>query len=370
MFGVAFCIVKNRLCHGDNLPILRGLDAGSIALVYMDPPFNSDAVYEAAGRRVFSDEWRWGVEQEINWETLVKESVPKGLLAALQALRVIHGESPLLAYLLMMAPRLLELRRLLSETGSLFLHCDPKVSPALRLLLDAVFGPKNFRNEIAWKRSQTRSSIRRVFRRAHDVVLFYSRSERYAFNLQFKPLSAGSKGLYSRRDDFGLYQAVPLLVSGRRNGQTGRPWRGIDPTERGKAGMHWITTPDRLDAYDRDGLITWPQKVGGTPRLKYYLASNPGVPLSDFWDDADFLAASSRESLGFPTQKPEALLARIILAATAPGDLVLDPFCGSGTTLAVAERLGRPWIGIDQSDLAIETVKKRVAWPVPAPHQG
>jgi DNA modification methylase len=266
----------------------------------------------------------------------------------------------MLAYLSMMAPRLVELRRVLKATGSLYLHCDPTASQYLKLLLDAVFGPASFVNEIVWRRSQTRSSISRSFRRAHDIILFYGRDKDYAFNVQYKALSDASLKQYRGEDEKGRYRAVPLLVSGKRNGETGRPWRAIDPNVRGKAGMHWVTTHANLNKYEGEGLILWPDKHGGLPNLKYYLSQSPGVPLSDFWDDIDLIPSSSAESLGYPTQKPVALLERIIDASCPPDGVVLDPFCGCGTTIAAAEKLKRRWIGIDLTYLAIALIKSRL----------
>jgi site-specific DNA-methyltransferase (adenine-specific) len=255
---------------------------------------------------------------------------------------------------------LVELHRVLKPTGSLYLHCDPTASHYLKIVLDTIFGPANFVNEIVWHRSQTRSSISKIYRRAHDVIFFYPKSQEYNFNMQYKPLSEASLKLYSNEDERGQYQTVPLLVSGTRQGETGKPWRGIDPNKRGKAGMHWVTTPEKLEDYDRRGLIVWPEKKGGAPRLKYYLKDSPGVPADDFWDDINLISSSSAEALGYPTQKPIALLERIIKASSNEGDVVLDPFCGCGTTIAAAEKLDRSWIGIDITHLAIALQKYRL----------
>jgi len=194
-----------------------------------------------------------------------------------------------MAYLAMMAPRLVELHRILKPTGSLYLHCDPTASHYLKLVLDAVFGARNFVNEISWKRSGRRSSISRIFRRAHDILLLYARSDEYRFNLVFGEKDETLIRKYTLSDANGPYQAVPLMVSGVRHGITGKPWRGFDPNTRGKAGMHWVTTHEKLDAYDRKGLVIWPRSQTGTPRLKYYLSENKGVPISDFWDDIDII---------------------------------------------------------------------------------
>lgn len=266
----------------------------------------------------------------------------------------------MMAYLAMMTARLVELRRVLKNTGSIYLHCDPTASHYLKVLMDSIFGPAMFRNEIEWERSQTRSSISRRFRRAHDTLLFYVKTDQYVFNIQYKALSKASLDLYAQEDERGKYQAVPLLVSGRRNGETGQPWHGIDPNNRGKEGMHWVTRPSKLDDYEKQGLIVWPEKVNGVPRLKYYLEGNPGVPLNDMWHDVDWMGSSSKESLGYQTQKPVALLERIIGASSNPGGTVLDPFCGCGTAIDAAQRLGRRWIGIDITYLAVSLMKSRL----------
>ena len=278
----------------------------------------------------------------------------------MQAFRQALGDNDTLAYLPMMAPRLVELRRVLKNTGSIYLHCDPTASHYLKILMDAVFGPMNFVNEICWQRSTRRSSISKVFRRAHDVILFYSKTEDYAFNIRFEKKTDKLLRKYSLSDAKGKYQLVPLMVSGKRNGITGQPWRGIDPNQRGKGGMHWVTIHEKLEAYDAEGLIVWPSKPDGAPRLKYYLDDNKGVPVSDFWDDINIINSMAAESLGYPTQKPEALLERIVEASSTRSDIVLDPFCGCGTTISAAQKLGRRWIGIDITCLATSLIKHRL----------
>ncbi len=362
----------NAVYLGDNLELLRSrIPDESIDLIYLDPPFNSGTKYtvrlhehgtQRAVQEVpaFDDRPRWGPESEDAYHRLLDQG-PKSVSDLLHAVHGFLGKGSMTAYLVMMATRLLELHRTLRSTGSIYLHCDPTASHYLKLIMDAIFGPRMFRNEIAWNRSHTRSSISRVYRRAHDTILFYTKTDRYPFNMQFRDLSEASKSLYQTRDHRGYYQPVPLLVSGRRNGRTGRPWRGIDPNTQGKAGMHWITDPANLEEYQRLGLIHWPKKGTGTPRLKYYLADNRGVPVSDFWDDIALIPSSSSESIGFPTQKPEALLIRILGASTDPGHMVLDPFAGSGTTAAVAQAMGRRWIVMDSSCLALALINHRLA---------
>jgi DNA modification methylase len=362
---------ENTLYYGDNLDVLRRHVADeSVDLIYLDPPFNSQQDYNkffdeqdgsraAAQIMAFEDTWTWDQAAARAYQEVVEAGGK--VSQVMQAFRTFLGENDMLAYLAMMAPRLVELRRILKPTGSIYLHCDPTASHYLKLLMDAVFAPVNFVNDISWKRSQTRSSISRSFRRAHDIILFYSRTEAHQFNMQYKPLSDASLKLYENEDDHGKYQGVPLLVSGKRNGETGKVWRGIDPNTKGKAGMHWVTTPAKLEEYDKKKLILWPDKEGGSPRLKYYLEQSPGVPLSDFWEDIDLISSSAAEALGYPTQKPEALLERIISASGNKGDVILDPFCGCGTAISAAQKLERHWIGIDITHLAIGLIKHRLA---------
>jgi len=364
-------VAENVLYYGDNLEILRRYIKGeTVDLVYLDPPFKSDQDYNilfaerngsqaAAQIKAFEDTWHWDKVSAAAYQEIV-ETGPTRVSQVMQAFRTFLGENDMMAYLSMMAPRLVELQRAIKQTGSIYLHCDPTASHYLKMLMDAVFGPYNFRNEISWQRSQTRSSISRIFKRAHDIILFYSKTGDYPFGLQYKKLSEGSLKLYKHEDRRGFYQPVPLLVSGKRKGKTGQVWRGIDPNKQGKGGMHWVTIPDNLDKYEREGQVIWPKKHGGTPRLKYYLDENKGVPISDFWDDIAIISSSSAERLGYPTQKPEALLERIIQASSNEGDMVLDPFCGCGTTIAVAQRLNRRWIGIDITHLAVALMKHRL----------
>lgn len=364
-------ITANTLFYGDNLDILREYIPGeSIDLVYLDPPFNSNRNYnvlfkDESGKdseaqiTAFEDTWHWNQATEQAYHELVTEG-PQHVSQMIGALRQFIGTNQMMAYLVMMAARLVELHRVLKPTGSLYLHCDPTASHYLKVILDSIFGAEQFRNEISWERSQTRSSISKIYRRAHDVLFFYTKSDKYTFNMQYRELSSASKKLYSNVDEIGSYQRVPLLVSGRRNGETGQPWRGIDPNKRGKEGMHWVTTPDKLEEYERQGLILWPKKEGGVPRLKYYLTNSPGVPLNDFWGDIELIASSSKEALGYPTQKPLALLERVIQVSSNSGDTVLDPFCGCGTAVAAAQKLGRRWVGIDITHLSIALQKYRL----------
>lgn len=361
----------NQLYYGDNLAVLReSIKDESVDLIYLDPPFNSQATYNVlfkaptgeqshAQIEAFDDTWHWGESAEEAFDEVMKGGNTDAA-ELLRSMRSFLHENDMMAYLTMIAVRLLELRRVLKPTGSLFLHCDPTASHYLKILLDAIFGIDNFINEVSWRRSTRRSSISKILRRAHDVLLFYANSSEYRFFVQHEPKSDKLIRKYSHEDEGGVYQFVPLMVSGRRNGETGTPWRGMDPNIRGKAGLHWVTKHKTLDEYAEKGLIRFPTKPDGAPRLKYYLSQNEGIPMSDFWDDIDLINSMGNESLGYPTQKPVALLERIVKLCTTEGDIVLDPFCGCGTTIHAAQKLNRRWIGIDITHLAISLIEKRL----------
>jgi site-specific DNA-methyltransferase (adenine-specific) len=257
----------------------------------------------------------------------------------------------------MMANRLLELHRALKPTGSLYLHCDPTASHYLKIVLDAVFGPLNLQNEIIWKRTTAHSSAKR-YGPVHDTLLFYSRSDRFTWNAPRADYEAEYLDRYYKYDDGDgrLYWRDNLCAAGTRKGESGKPWRGIDP---GVKGMHWKFTLSKLDELDAEGRIYWPAK-GTMPQYKRYRDELKGKAVSDLWDDIDRINPVGNERLGYPTQKPLALLERIISASSNEGDVVLDPFCGCGTAVHAAQKLGRQWIGIDITHLAISLIEKRL----------
>jgi DNA modification methylase len=363
--------MENTLYYGDNLDILkRYVKDESVDLVYLDPPFNSNANYNvlfaekdgskaASQIQAFTDTWTWSQDDEAVFAEIVTAG---GRVAdCLQAFRTFLGPCDMLAYLVMMAPRLVELRRVMKSTASIYLHCDPTASHYLKLLMDAVFGPENFINEVSWLRSGRRSSIYKIYRRAHDILLFYSKTKIYTFNLTYQEKDDTLLSKYTLEDENGIYRLVPLMGSGKvASGETGKPWRGYDPNSRGKAGMHWLTIHNNLEAYVTKSLVVFPKKSDGVPQLKYYLSQNKGIPLSDFWHDIDLINSMGNESLGYPTQKPEALLERIIKASSNEMEVVLDPFCGCGTSISAAQALNRAWIGIDITHLAITLIKTRL----------
>ena len=367
---------------GDNLDILRGMNSECVDLIYLDPPFNSNRNYAApvgskAAGAAFKDTWTLSPEDDA-WLTIIAESQPS-VGAVVQTARAAHGKG-MQSYLTMMAIRLIEMRRVLKETGSIYIHCDPTASHYLKLLMDAVFGASRFRNEVVWKRTAGRSDAKR-FGRVHDVLLFYAGSGA-TWNRQYtKHDPTYVVRAYRNKDERGHWQSADLTANGPRSGESGKPWRGIDP---GKVGRHWSTPtqggmndyivehglisgwPDkypgvhsRLDAIDVAGLIAWP-KSDGMPRLKRYLVSTKGTAVEDIFADIGRLEANSKEKVGYPTQKPLALLERIIKASSNEGDVVLDPFCGCATACVAAESLGRLWVGIDLSAKASELTNERL----------
>ncbi len=357
----------NHLYYGDNLDVLRRhVEDESVDLVYLDPPFNSNQDYNvlfkskgtkaAAQIKAFEDTWQWDEAAALSCE----ETIEAGgdIAEALRALRSFLGTSDMMAYLAMMAPRLVELRRVMRPTASMYLHCDPTASHYLKIVLDAVFGPENFQNEIIWKRTSAHSSAKR-YGPVHDVLLFYARGPQFVWNPQHQPYDEHYiSEFYTHVDEDGRrWRRSDLTGAGTRNGETGKPWRGIDVTAKGR---HWFVPPTELDKLDDAGRIHWPAKAGGVPMLKRYLDDQPGVPLQDVWTDISPLHNLAAERLHYPTQKPVALLERILLSSSNEGDVVLDPFCGCGTAISAAERLKRRWIGIDITHLAIGLIKSRL----------
>ena len=359
----------NQLYYGDNLDVLRRhIDNESVDLVYLDPPFNSNASYNvlfaerdgaraASQIRVFEDTWRW----DATAARACIEVIEAGgkVSEAMRAFRTFLGDSDMMAYLAMMAPRLVELRRVLKATGSLYLHCDPTASHYLKMLLDAVFGPEHFLNEIVWKRTSAHSSAKR-YGPVHDVLLYYAKTDSYYWTPQHQSYAPEYiDTFFDQEDPDGRrWKRSDLTGSGIRHGETGEKWRGIDITAKSR---HWAVPPSVLDDLDAKGRIHWPKKPDGMPRLKQYPEDLPGVPLQDVWTDMRPLHNLAAERLHYPTQKPQILLERIIGASSNKADTVLDPFCGCGTTIAAAQHLDRRWIGVDITSLAISLIRNRLA---------
>ncbi len=362
-------MAKNTLYYGDNLELLRNHDRfpnGFVNLIYLDPPFNSsqdynvlfkerDGTRSAAQVRAFKDTWWWDTEASRTY-TEVVEHGPEQVSKALRAFQTFLGFSDMLAYLSMMAPRLVEMRRVLKPTGSIFLHCDPTAGHYLKMLMDAVFGPMNFRNEITWKRTHAHGDSRRHFADVSDDILFYTKTNDFVFSPRHQPYSEEYIEKYYRHvdSDGRRYQLVSLRSPHPRP-NLHYEYKGYRPHPNG-----WAVSREKMEELDAQGRLHFPPKPGGAIREKYYLDEMPGVIATDNWADIPPISAHAAERLGYPTQKPEALLERIILASSNEGDLVLDPFCGCGTTIAVAQRLNRRWIGIDITCLAINLMRRRL----------
>ena len=358
----------NTLYYGDNLNILRDhIHNESIDLVYLDPPFNSSRTYNVlfkdesgneaeAQITAFEDTWHWNPITEATFQELLT-CADLNVSKMIGALTDFIGKNQMMAYLVMMAVRLIELHRVLKPAGSLYLHCDPTASHYLKIVLDSIFGAANFQNEICWKRTSAHSSAKR-YGPIHDVILFYSKSSNFTWNQQY--LSHDEeyvRKFYRHRDAAGrLYRLSDLTAAGIRHGSSGQPWHGIDPSAKG---VHWKFTIENLERLDAEGRIHWPVR-GNVPAYKRYLDEVKGVTLQDIFDDIPPIGAQAQERLHYPTQKPVALLERILSASSNPRDVVLDPFCGCGTTIAAAERLGRQWMGIDITHLSIALQKYRL----------
>ncbi len=379
--------MMNTIYYGDNLDILCNREYfpnDYVDLIYLDPPFNSNRDYNVlfkaesgadseAQITAFEDTWHWGETALSTYFDLVQDA-PANVTTAIKALMDLIGHNQMMAYLVMMAARLVELERVLKPTGSLYLHCDPTASHYLKILLDAIFGTENFRNHITWKRTGAHSGAKK-WGPISDNILFYTKSNDYQWTRVYENYDDKYvKKYYRYEDERGPYQLVSLTGAGKSQGDSGKPWRGVDPTE---SGRHWatptaslehaypdldlseLTVQEKLDLLDEAGLVAWPVN-GKVPRHKRYLDEGEGVVIQDIITDIPPLGAHAKERLSYPTQKPEALLERIILASSNEGDLVFDPFCGCGTTITAAHKLNRRWIGIDITHLSIALQKYRL----------
>lgn len=379
--------MENTLYYGDNLEIIGNRDYfpnACIDLIYLDPPFNSNRNYNVlfkaesgtdseAQITAFEDTWHWGEASLATYFDLVRHA-PATVSTAMKALMDLIGHNQMMAYLVMMAARLVELHRVLKATGSLYLHCDPTASHYLKIVLDAIFGTENYRNHNTWKRTSAHSSAKK-WGPISDNILFYTKSNDYMWNKVYEQYDDSYiVKHYRHEDDKGRFQVVDLTGSGKRQGDSGKPWRGVNPTE---SGRHWAiprsmlenaypdlelseySVQERLDLLDEAGYVHWPER-GAKPRYKRYLDEGEGVVIQDIITDIRPLGAHAKERLSYPTQKPVALLERIIRASSNEGDLVFDPFCGCGTTIAAAHKLNRRWIGIDNTHLSIALQKFRL----------
>ncbi len=360
-------ITQNALFYGDNLDILREYVAdSSVDLIYLDPPFNSSRNYNVLFRdesgkyseaqiEAFEDTWHWTQAAERTYHELVTDA-PARVSEMIAALRALVGTNEMMAYLVMMAARLVELHRVLRPTGSIYLHCDPTASHYLKIIMDAIFGPLNFRNELIWKRTSSHNDARRRFGFLSDTILYYSKSANSVFHVQHSPYDESYiRDFYRHIDANGRRYRLDNLRSPNPRPNLTYDYKGYKPHPNG-----WAVSKMRMEQLDAEGRLYFPKKAEGRIQLKRYLDEMPGVPVGNVWDDILPVQSQAAERLGYPTQKPMALLERIIQASSNPGDVVLDPFCGCGTAIAAAQKLGRRWLGIDITHLSIALMKYRL----------
>ncbi len=390
--------MPNTLYYGDNLEILRQhVPDESVDLVYLDPPFNSNASYnvlfkEQSGEespaqiKAFTDTWEWTQESERTFEQdiILHAGTPSAVKEMISAFRQFIGQNAMMAYLVMMTPRLVELRRVLKPTGSIYLHCDPTASHYLKLILDGIFGPDYFRSEINWRRTNAHNDAkqgRRQYGNVRDTIFFYTKGSKWTWNWLYTEYSDEYVDSFYKftEQSSGRRYRMDNLTAAKPGGDTsyqrrvrrplGGDWEAdlaneyIQPTAgweyRGLLpyqGRFWAYSRERMAAMSKKGQLVY--TGNGMPNFKRYLDEMPGVPLQNDW--TDIRPASRSESMGYPTQKPEALLERIISASSNEGDVVLDPFCGCGTAVAAAEKLKRQWVGIDITHLAVALMKNRL----------
>jgi site-specific DNA-methyltransferase (adenine-specific) len=362
----------NKLYYGDNLKVLREHIADeSVDLVYLDPPFNSNATYNVLFKapdghqsqsqiEAFDDTWHWSESAEdAYWQVLRGPNSDAAKM--LEAMRGFLGENDMMAYLAMMAIRLIELHSKLKPTGSLYLHCDPTASHYLKLLMDAVFGARFFQNEITWRRSSPHNDSK-TWSRTADKIFFYTKSDEFRWNTPYESLSEEYQtSHYGNEDASGRRFQLTSILSPSPRPNMMYEWNGFPSPPLG-----WRFSRERMAELDAEGLIWYPTHKDGTldvskrPRFKRYLDEQKGTVTTTVWSDIPPINARAQERLGYPTQKPVALLERIISASSNPGDVVLDPFCGCGTTVHAAQKLGRQWIGIDVTPLAVNLIKRRL----------
>ncbi len=359
----------NKLYFGDCLDIMKSLEGDTVDLVYLDPPFNSNATYNLlfsspagdqarAQIEAFDDTWHWGEQSEREFKDIQK-SAPTDVSNMLVALVDFLGRNDLTAYLTMMTSRLLEIKRLMKDSASIYLHCDPSASHYLKIILDGIFGAENFRNEIVWKRNQAKGLQKKRFAINHDIILFYSKTKDYYFNteetlLPYDPDNLDEKTLsqYSKIDSKGRRFRYASLI----NPNSDRPnltyeFLGITRV--------WRWTKERMEQAYKDGRVVQ-SEPGRVPNQVLYLDEQKGKAMDDIWNDIMPIGANAKERLGYPTQKPTTLLDRIINVSCPSDGLVLDPFCGCGTAVYSAEKNKRHWMGIDITHLAISLIERRL----------
>lgn len=315
----------NSIYEGDNLEILSKFPSKSVDLIYADPPFFTNKTYEViwgdkAETRSFKDRWEGGIEHYTGW----------------------------------MEPRLRECYRVLKDDGSMYLHCDPHANAHLRILMDKIFGGENFRNEIVWKRTHAHGGGTTGFSSIHDVILFYTKSNKFTFNRQFTSYTQSYINDFFRYTEPNGRRYRLVIATGSGETKTDYLWKGKSPTK----GRHWAYTKEKMQELEKEGRLVYSKN--GNVSVKQYIDDKEGTLITDIWDDIEVIHSQSKERLGYPTQKPIALLERMITASSNKNDIVLDPFCGCGTALVAAQKLSRKWVGIDISPTACKLMEKRL----------
>ena len=361
-------LAANTLYYGDCLEWLPQFPSESVDLIYLDPPFNSNQSYNllfgngqpkpngsrSAQVRAFDDTWRWDDSAAKRVDRLSRAASHPAHKAVV-GLRTLIGEGGMLAYLSYMAERLAEMPRVLKRTGSIYLHCDPTASHGLKLVMDSVFGPANFRNEVVWKRTSSHSNVSTNYGAVTDIILYYSRGTDPVWNQLYAPYSREHiEKKFTYRDSDGRRFTTSDLRNPGVRPNLQYTYKGYEPHPNG-----WAISREKMEKYDKEGRLYFPKRKSGRIRLKRYLDEQPGQKLQNLWGDIHPINSQAKERLGYPTQKPLALLERIIESGTSPGDMVLDPFCGCGTAVAAAHKLNRQWAGIDISPFAIDLIAQK-----------
>ena len=343
---------QNKIYTGDCLYVLHGLDTDSADLIYLDPPFNSNRIFSApigskAAGSSFDDMWTWNDVDKTFLEEMIVDY--PFLVNFIQSIDVIHSKS-MKSYITYMAQRLIEMKRVLKDEGSIYLHCDPTAAHYLKIVCDRIFNKKNFASQIIWKRNSSHNDSK-SFGNVSDTILFYGQNINTE-DIRVPLKDDYVKKFYKHSDSKGLYQADNLSAKGLSGG-------GYEYDFHGHMGP-WRFPEKRMKELEANDLIHFPKKAGGVPRKKRYLQENKGQVPSNIWDDIPAITAHSKEKTGYPTQKPLKLLERIIKASTKEGDLVIDPFCGCATACVAAQQLNRKWIGIDVEPNSAQIVSTRI----------
>ena len=351
--------IFNRTIYlNDNLDVMRKINSESIDLIATDPPYNKGKDFHATPESLsdgasFQDRWSWKDDVEQVWVDQIEDDRP-ALKEVIDSARAAHSDA-MGAFVCWISVRLLAMHRILKPTGALFLQCDDAASAYIKAALDSIFGVSNFRNEITWKRSNGgKNNARKKMRRDTDRIMYYAKSREHKYITQFFDLEEEYVKKHYKHDDDdgrGLYRKSDLTGPGGYH----YDFKGYKPSVKG-----WCITKETMKELDSEGRIAFPKTKSGRLARKRYLSESKGVPMGDIWTDINMVNSSSKEDIGYPTQKPVALYERIINCASQPGDLVLDPFCGCATTLAAAERLGRQWVGVDLWVKGKEVLKDRL----------